>query len=306
MKFWCENLGSIFHKRHQGRHMAVVSCKAVTDVNFDAFTHAFNLAYSDYLVPISMTPPAFQALIDRDDLILDASVAAVDEAGQIVGTGLLGIRGRLGWIGGMGVIPSRRREGIGRQMMHYLIEQARTRGLTRIDLEVIENNTVAHSLYCDLGFIHTRYLLILEREPGSVPADSAPYRIEERPVSELLTYYDAFHEMPNCWQRGYPSLEALMAHLESWAVVDGNTVLGYALGWANDLGVRLVDFAARPGENRIEAAQALLVYLHRENPEAYGSSYNIAEDDPVLPAFQAAGYKTAFRQIEMRLPLVQA
>jgi GNAT superfamily N-acetyltransferase len=271
---------------------------AVTNVDFDAFTQAFNLAYSDYFVPISMTVPAFKALIKRDDLVLKASVAAVD-GDQIVGTGLLGIRGRVGWIGGMGVIPTRRREGIGRQMMHYLIEQARSNGLTRVDLEVIEQNMAAHTLYCDLGFVNQRYLLVLEREPGRVPKDETGFHIEERPVSELLACYDTFHDVPNCWQRGYSSLEALTHHLESWAVVEHDTILGYALGWANDLGVRLVDFAARPGENRTAVAQALLAHLHRENPGAQGSSYNIAENDPILPAYQALGYTTTFRQIEM-------
>lgn len=276
----------------------MVFVTAVSKVDFDDFTKAFNLAYSDYFVPISMTVPAFQALIDRDDLVLEASVAALD-GDQIVGTGLLGIRGRVGWIGGMGVIPGRRREGIGRQMMHYLLDQARKCGLTRVDLEVIEKNTAAYALYRDLSFVDQRYLLVLEREPKPVPDDKTDYHIESRPVSELLACYDTFHDIPNCWQRGYPSLAALTSHLDSWAVVEQDIILGYALGWANDLGVRLVDFAARPGDNRTAVAQALLAHLHRENPGAHGSSYNIAENDPILSAYQALGYTTPFRQIEM-------
>jgi GNAT superfamily N-acetyltransferase len=67
--------------------------------------------------------------------------------GTIIGTGLLGIRGSMGWIGGMGVVPGRRRQGIGRQMMLYLLDRAREEldhvrtALEKIKLgQTLENN----------------------------------------------------------------------------------------------------------------------------------------------------------------------
>jgi len=280
--------------------MAIICC-SVSEVDFHAFTSAFNQAYSDYYVPISMTVPSFRALIERDDLDLEASVAALDGQ-QIVGTGLLGIRDQLGWIGGMGVLPERRRQGIGRQMMHYLLDQGRKRGLTRIDLEVIEANVGAHALYRDLGFVERQYLLILDRKPGHVANHLPTYTIEEQAPEVLLQYYASFHPSPNCWQRGLRSLQALVSHIDGWAAIKNGEVLGYALGWADDLNVRLLDFATHP--EHPSAATALLAHLHRQHPNAYGSSYNIAEDDPVLTAYKALGYHISFRQIEMQLNLV--
>ncbi|MBN1201154.1 MAG: GNAT family N-acetyltransferase [Anaerolineae bacterium] len=274
--------------------------RPVSDVNFEAFTAAFNLAYSDYFMPIAMTAPSFRALIERDDLDLRASVAALD-GDEIVGTGLLGIREQVGWIGGLGVIPERRRQGIGRQMMVYLLDRARERGLSTVKLEVIEKNTGAYHLYCQLGFTGGRYLLALNREPGQVPEPDMSYQIKPQPVIELLEHYTVFHDTPNCWQRALPSLTAIAPHAEGWAAVVNGRVASYALGWANDHTIRLIDFAADPGCDRPAAAQALLAHLHRQHPAAHGSSYNIADNDPILPAYQALGYTVALRQIEMQL-----
>jgi len=282
--------------------MAPIVCRAVSDVDFGAFTDAFNLAYSDYFTPIMMSVPAFHALIARDNIDLTASVVALDNE-TIVGTGLLGIRDQRGWIGGMGVIPERRRQGIGRHMMHYLLDRARERQLDTVQLEVIEANHGAHALYREIGFEDMRFLLILTRDPNVLPDIPAPYPVEERPVDSLFAYYDSFHEVENCWQRGLQSLKGLAHHIQGWVVLENGDVAGYASGWANEFEVRLADFATRPDSEQILVAQSLLAYLHHNAPDAHGASYNIADDDPVLPAYEALGYTTSFRQIEMKLAL---
>jgi len=286
--------------------MPPIVCQPVSEVDFDTFTAAFNHAYSDYFLPTVMTPASFRALMVRDDLDPDTSVAALDN-GIIVGTGLLGIRDRTGWIGGMGVIPERRRQGIGRQMMDYLLHRAREHHLTEVALEVIEKNLGAHKLYRQVGFTEQRYLLVLDREPGTLPDRlHSPFQIESRPLEELLEYYEAFHDIPNCWQRALPSLAGLgIHHVQGWAALDNHEIVGYAIGWANTQVLRLVDFATKPAAHRVAIAQTLLTHIHRQFPEAYGDCYNIAEDDPVLPAYEALRYTVLFRQIEMRLALNQ-
>lgn len=274
----------------------------ISKVDFAAFTDAFNLAYSDYYVPISMTQPAFHALFERDDIAPESSVVAVQD-GQIVGTGLLGIRDRTGWIGGMGVIPAQRRKGIGRQMMRYLIEQARTRGLETIDLEVIEANRGAWHLYQSLGFTRRRYLLVLERVPDEVPTILPEYPLSEQNPFEILAHYDEYHPVPNCWQRARPSLEGMASTLRGWALWDDNCAHSRALGYADASTLRLIDLAATPETDAPRAAACLLAALHRTFPYAHASSYNVADNDPVLPAFEALGYMVSFRQIEMRLTL---
>jgi ribosomal protein S18 acetylase RimI-like enzyme len=183
--------------------------------------------------------------------------------------------------------------------MVYLLAQARERQMTRVSLEVIEANTGAHALYQQLDFEHQRYLLILEREPG--PVNSFPaYMVEECPVGTALEYYAAFHDVPNCWQRGLRSLRALTPHSHAWTALSEGEIVGYAVGWASEYGVRLTDIATDPTvQARASIAQALLSDLHTRFGNVSGSSYNIAEDDPVLPAYEALGYRISFRQREM-------
>lgn len=276
----------------------------VSQVDFNTFTEAFNLAYSDYFTPISMTPSSFRALFERDDLSPEASVVAVAD-GVIVGTGLLGIRNTTGWIGGMGVVPAYRRQGIGRQMMRYLLDRSCERHLSQVRLEVIEANAGAYALYRAMGFVAERYLLILERPPIPVQESDSIYRVEEQPAEELLHFFLPFHDGPNCWQRDLRSLQALAPHLSGWAAMQDDRVRGYALGWANEYALQIIDCAAAPDGNRAAAGHVLLAHLHHKFPHAHGSSYNIAETDPILPGYQALNYTTSFRQIEMLLEIGQ-
>ena len=52
----------------------------------------------------------------------------------------------------MGVIASRRREGIGRRLLNAAIEDAFAKGVERIELEVFASNQAAIGLYKAHGF----------------------------------------------------------------------------------------------------------------------------------------------------------
>lgn len=285
--------------------MPAIDYRPVSAVDFRAFTAAFNQAYSDYYTPIMMTPNAFQALITRDDLDLDASVVAVN-GDEIVGTGLLGIRNEQGWIGGMGVIPEWRRQGIGQQMMHYLLARAREHRLSVIRLEVIEANVGAHRLYQKLGFSDLRMLHILERAPQSSPPNHIAYNVVREDATTVLAHYKSFHkDVRNCWQRGQPSLFGLSRHAQGLLALGPQGATGYMLGWYTPHEIRVADLATSPAlrDARSDVATALLAHAHRQYPRAIGNAYNVAEDDPILSAYHRTGYITDYCQIEMELSL---
>jgi ribosomal protein S18 acetylase RimI-like enzyme len=54
----------------------------------------------------------------------------------------------------VGVHPNFHRRGIGRALMQHLIDHARSRGLTRLELNVRSDNEPAKGLYRALGFHH--------------------------------------------------------------------------------------------------------------------------------------------------------
>ena len=281
-----------------------VYLRPLSEVDFGEFTEAFNAAYSDYFVPIRMTRPAFRALFERDDIAPDASVVAIED-GKIVGTGLLGVRDRAAWIGGMGVIPGRRRNGTGRLMMDHLIAQARARNLEAIDLEVIEENRPAWQLYRSLGFQQRRHLLMLDRQPEPVSDILPNCPLRELDAFDIVAQYDDYHPVPNCWQRGTRSLEGMATSLLGWSLDDHDNerAQAYALGYADEAAIRLIDLCATPSADALRATACLLAALHRAYPDAPANAFNIADNDPVLPAFEALGYTVSLRQFEMQLLL---
>ena len=62
------------------------------------------------------------------------------------------VRGERAWIGGLGVVPAKRRRGVGRALMEAVLAEAPP----LVTLEVIEQNEPAIRLYEQLGFERTR------------------------------------------------------------------------------------------------------------------------------------------------------
>ncbi len=54
---------------------------------------------------------------------------------------------------GMGVLPNYRGQGVGKALITATLHQAKIKGLTRIELEVFENNKSAIALYEKQGFV---------------------------------------------------------------------------------------------------------------------------------------------------------
>src|SRR5690242_15726805 len=99
-----------------GMETGEVLMQPASEVPAAEFVRALNLAYADYYVPISLTPITFERLVSRESVDLDSSVAAVDGHQHVVGMALLAVRQKRGWIGGVGVLPQYRHQGIGRIM----------------------------------------------------------------------------------------------------------------------------------------------------------------------------------------------
>ena len=138
----------------------------------------FNAAYEGYLLPFHVDEQQLAFMDDAFDLDLDASRIAFRD-GEPVGLGNLGLRGEDAWIGGVGVVADARRSGVGEALMRALHEQARERGVRRVWLEVIVENTGAFALYEKLG-----YQLVQDVEVWTLPAADGVHDGREVPVAE--------------------------------------------------------------------------------------------------------------------------
>jgi ribosomal protein S18 acetylase RimI-like enzyme len=283
-----------------------IHIEPVAELPGKAFIRALNAAYADYFVPIHLTEQSFKDLVARESVDLEASAAALCGR-RIVGMGLLGVRGRRAWIGGMGVLPTYRRRGIGRRVMCYLLEQARRHGLVTIQLEVITHNDSAYHLYRSLGFETTRRLLIVSREPrplpGDFPALPPGINIVHWPPDDLLDCLSSFPSVTRPWQRETASFQSTSALLDGLAAIDeaGEQLVGAFLYSGGAFQIGIADLVATTPE----IGGVLLAHLLEYYPAAYLSYINVAEDDPMLPILNGAGFAESLAQYEMHLCLNQ-
>ena len=137
----------------------------------------FNAAYEGYLLPFHLDEQQLAFMDNAFDLDLDASRVAFRD-GEPVGLANLGLRGEDAWIGGVGVVSAARRSGVGEALMRALHEQARERGVRRVWLEVIVENTGAFALYEKLG-----YELVQDVEVWTLPGAEGELAGREVPRS---------------------------------------------------------------------------------------------------------------------------
>ena len=216
----------------------------------------FTRGYEGYFVPMHLDEPTLRYMVETWDIDLSRSRVAPD-----AGLANLAIRGDRAWIGGIGVVPEQRRNGVGRALMEAVLELAPPTVL----LEVIEANEPAIRLYESLGFEKTRVLEVWRVEAPLVAAE----RVAQSTLGQA--------GLP--WQREDASLPPDYERVE----VDGGAML-----WRGATVFQL--------EARDEDAAAAL--LSRGTALNY---VNVPEGDVASGALERLGGELRLRQFEMVL-----
>jgi ribosomal protein S18 acetylase RimI-like enzyme len=239
----------------------------------------FTAGYEGYFMPVAIDEAAFSFMARTWDYDLAGSLVATDGNAD-VGLCMLAVRGEDAWIGGVGVVTGRRGEGIGERLMRAVEEQAGSRGVKRLWLEVLTQNEPAVKLYEKLGYEHVRELdvwsldkklVLQEHKVPSLPVADAIGRSTERPP----------------WQRADASVTNLA---DAQAVGDhrGSLVYRMAAGIAG-----LQQVAA-------EDDQAIHELLGSLPEDTVGLRYlNGPKGDPVNAVLASLGGTRVARQHEM-------
>jgi ribosomal protein S18 acetylase RimI-like enzyme len=255
----------------------------------------FTEGFSGYYVPIRADEAALTAMVESWDLDLDASpVAFVD--GEPVGFAFLGVRGSAGWIGGMGVGPEARRRGVGRAVMHAVLDEARRRGLEEVWLEVLVQNEPARRLYEQLGFETVRELEIWTVD-ASGDAPESTSGAHEVATDEARETIARLRPGPEPWQRADETV-ARVQDVRALAVEGGAALYRVAGGRASIL--QLAVDPAHPGQ---PARQLLAAILADADAAAW---LNAPAGDPALAGFRELGGRVTERQLEMRTTALDA
>jgi N-acetylglutamate synthase-like GNAT family acetyltransferase len=213
---------------------------------------------------------------EKFDFDLDASRIAYRD-GEPAGLANLAVRGRDAWIGGVGVVASARRAGRGEALMRAVHEEARTRGVQRVWLEVIVENTGAFALYEKLG-----YELVQDVEVWTLPAAEGEHAGREVPVSEVKAQLPERREP---WQRA----DGTLSHYDD---VRGLVTESGAMLFCVRSSSQLQQYTGEP--------EPLLRALR-----TFGdvSVLNLPADDPAAAVLRELGGSVTVRQHEMLLEL---
>lgn len=260
--------------------MPGLELRPASSLPLDRLAALFTAGYEGYHVPLRIDEAALAFMVRCFDLDLDASRIGVRD-GEPVGVCMLGLRGDEAWIGGLGVVASERRGGIGRRLMQAVLDEAAARGVREVRLEVIVENERAIPLYEELGFERTRGL-----EVWSLGGASGPVRETDPAAAHAWVREHRSHREP--WQRD----DATLAHLDDLRGLDADG--GAAVVRAADGRVTVQQLAGD------EAALRSLLAAAR----ALGDSVtvlNLPEGHPAGPVLIELGGAVAVRQHEMGL-----
>jgi len=272
-----------------------------------ALVDLFNRSYSDYFVPVALTEDALEAIAGAWDIDFEAS-RIVRRGDVLLGFSFRAIRGRRGWIGGMGVPPEARGAGWGRVTLEAVLDEARARGLEHVDLEVLEPNTPASRIYEQCGFVDRRRLDVLVRAPApppDAPSPAAGLAIAPVPAARCLELHAHFHPEGVPWQRDLPVLERQRDRLEALGLTRGDRLLGWVLtlGDAERTGIQDIALA---GDVDVAHATALVRASLATRPGATFRVLNLPRDAREAGAFASLGFEAEWTQREMRIALASA
>ena len=236
----------------------------------------FTAAYEGYVMPFNIDEAALEWMQEKFDFDLDASRIAYRD-GEPVGLANLAVRGGEAWIGGVGVVASARRTGVGEALMRAVHEEARARGVERVWLEVIDSNVGARALYEKLG-----YAQVQDVEVWTLPGAEGDHTGREVSAAEAKAQLPERHEP---WQRA----DGTLAHYDD---VRGLVTDSGAMLFCVRSSAQLQQYAGEP--------EPLLRSLR-----TFGDVYvlNLPTDDPAADVFRELGGSIVVRQHEMLLEL---
>lgn len=270
--------------------------------SFAELADIYNQSRVDYIVPMPMNARRMEEYIHHYAIDLGASCVVQDEGGNVLGIGMLGLRAERAWITRVGVIPQRRRRHTGQFLMETLLDTAHAHHARTVQLEVIEGNDPAVRLFGKLGFRARRILLVIRRAPArpdGLPPEAEMRELEAGEIADALARH-----MPHAsWIDEGESLLAA-GDLRGLCVRLPDGTVGSAVYRCTSLQIThlLLDIAPESSGSAI-LAPALLNAVHGRLPMHDSKIENLPLASCYWDAYQAVGYREAFRRIEMLLTL---
>ncbi len=289
--------GLLQHDRQVEQQTAI----AASQYTLEELTAIYNRTRVDYIVPMPMNARRMAEYVRHYDIDLNASAVTFYE-GDVTGIAMMGRRDQRAWITRLGVIPECRGRKTGSFLMDALLNQARARGASLVQLEVIQGNDPAYYLFRKFGFTETRELRVIRRPPG-MPQTSCALD------NATITPLDSAELMRQLQHR--PAGASWVE--ETASLIHAGNLYGFRLelptgehGWiiCHHKAFQMAHFVYDATPSAYDSIiSALLHHLHTTYAGLDTIIENLPADHPAWPLFQQLGYVESFRRIEMTLDL---
>jgi len=227
--------------------------ESATHISMDTLCQAMNVSFSDYSVPMHLSPQAFELMMLQRGLHRKTSrIAVVDD--RVAAIWLVSVRGKAAYLISSGTVPKFRRRGLARQLAADCLSGLRHRGATSFQTEVLTDNRRAHDLYVSLGM---RFARTLDCYDVPVPEEAADdHEVRDVTWPQICRDVLPLHDIEPSWQNATESLTCVADRVTCRAMFDEAGIVGYA-ATLSDSGT-LAQLAVRKDKRRMGIARALI------------------------------------------------
>jgi ribosomal protein S18 acetylase RimI-like enzyme len=274
--------------------------RPLNDCSFSEIRNAFNESFSDYLVPLQLTPEQLEGKIKTDKVDLNYSVGAFS-GNKLVGFILHGFdildNKKVIYNAGTGVIPGYRKQGLTKQMYDFILPYLSAENIDILSLEVITQNIPAIRSYEKVGFKAKRKLVCYRGEVNTTTNEQV--NITEIPAYDWERIKEFWDFSPS-WQNSIRVLESLKNTNTSYGAFLEDQLVGYMV--YNPVSKRVQQFGVDKKYRRKKIASAL--FAHIKEPGTNVTIINADESSVATIQFLAQiGLEKFVEQIEMELEL---
>nr|WP_319387054.1 GNAT family N-acetyltransferase [uncultured Roseibium sp.] len=264
---------------------------------------AMNAAFSDYVVPLSLTLDKFLDFQRQRCFSAEHSFAAM-QAEEIAGFWFssppLSAYDNRAYTLSVGTVPAHRRKGLSRRLLQQVIARQKSDGGSGLQLEVITSNDKAVKAYEDFGFTACRTLRVCGISgPRPSGAGHSHFTLETISIDRLPDENSTFFDTQPTPQNGRAALSALR---EKTCVL-GVQIEGRLVGWgASYIDGSVAQIAVHRDFRRRGIGRALLEGLWNATGAEHLTFVNVDVASQAANAFlDRAGVENRVHQSEMRL-----
>ncbi|WGS65588.1 GNAT family N-acetyltransferase [Marinitoga aeolica] len=273
--------------------------KKASEIPKVAIVDLVNQTFKDYTVPINWTITSFEYDVRENSISLDDSYI-VFEDDKPIGFSLVSIRGARGRIDAFGFLKEYRLKGYGSELLYYTIEKMKWKGITKVTLEVVDEELSAKKFYKKHGFKEKRILdsfikYLDKTNESKFKYVKTDYKcIHDRAV-EALHYIG---RNPN-WQREPKTLELSRDRYQMERITQKGFTIGYVVWGTTKEGAFIVDVSPIIDATRYDEILEDLLARFAELNFKNVTIVSLPEDDPLYSLVKKYNFNSFLRQVEM-------